>query len=136
MLKYSFLFILFGLCLNDLTVTWPQELREKFNSNDEEGSILYVLSVFGTLSFTKHQDVVVYSTSTNKNRGCEPITDQYFSEDPVPYVYILERGDCLFKDKVLNAQNVGAYAVIVYNEYDNEQVEGVVPYIIDGKLTR
>ncbi|WP_330959636.1 M28 family metallopeptidase [Photobacterium sp. 53610] len=56
--------------------------------------------------------------------GCEA-TD-FAGKDVVGKVAVIQRGGCSFSDKVVNAQNAGAKAVIVFNQGNSEGRKAVV----------
>lgn len=51
--------------------------------------------------------------------ACEPLTND---KSYANRIVLVERGDCLFVTKVLNAQNAGAVAVVVYNNMTNSEI--------------
>jgi hypothetical protein len=55
--------------------------------------------------------------------GCSDITN---GDALAGKIALIQRGECVFVEKVLNAQNVGAAAVIVYNNRDGDALVPVM----------
>ena len=69
-------------------------------------------AAFGPKDFTVSAPLVlgVDGTGVNANDGCEPYTN-----DVTGKVVLVDRGNCTFKTKTLNAQNGGAVGVLIAN---------------------
>lgn len=68
-------------------------------------------AVFGPKQFDKTGELVLGVDGTAPaNNGCEALTNTVTGK-----IVIVDRGDCSFKTKVLNAQNAGAIAVLIVN---------------------
>jgi len=78
------------------------------------------ISSFGNLPFVG--TISSYPLKTAKNvdaaniKGCSPFPEDAFKDSAA----LIERGDCNFDEKVLNAQNSGAKLVVVYNNSGDE----------------
>jgi hypothetical protein len=63
-------------------------------------------------------EVLLVADGTNPARdGCEPIQNDIDGK-----IALIERGSCNFTVKVINAQNAGAIAVIVFNNVNDEPI--------------
>ncbi len=65
--------------------------------------------------------VVAYDASTNPTWCCEVIAN---ADEVAGNIALIERGDCWFVEKIANAEDAGAIAVIIYN---NEPGNGTIP---------
>ncbi|WP_449495007.1 PA domain-containing protein [Brumimicrobium salinarum] len=64
--------------------------------------------------------ILVDDGTANSNEGCAPLINALDINGNIAVVY---RGSCNFTDKVLNAQNAGALAVIVINNVSTAPIE-------------
>ncbi|WOT05675.1 rhombosortase-dependent M36 family metallopeptidase [Shewanella youngdeokensis] len=77
-------------------------------------------STFGPDIFDASGDLVRLIDDTDPiNDGCEAPTN---SADLVGKIAIIDRGVCNFTQKVINAQNAGAVAVVIANNKDGDEV--------------
>ena len=93
----------------------PVEMKITFANGDTE-QYEVTPAAFGadwarTVQFTKSMHVA------NPQNGCTAIGSTVSGK-----IALVQRGACNFDTKVLNAQNAGAVAVIVYNNVDGEDV--------------
>ena len=61
--------------------------------------------------------------------GCEP---EDFDGFPVGNIALVQRGTCNFSVKVTNAEEAGARAVIIFNQGDSADREGLIGATLDG----
>jgi len=84
----------------------PSDVKGRYTASISSfGPKLSAVPITGNL-------VWVNDGSANPRRGCAAIQNTSELKDNIA---IIERGDCIFPTKVLNAQNAGAKAVIVVN---------------------
>jgi len=79
--------------------------------------------IYGQLSFfgpRLNQPIAAPVVISDPADGCS-LTNKYFHNPYEGNIVIMKRGNCLFADKVLNAQIKKAIAVIIYNT-DNDEV--------------
>lgn len=98
----------------------------KINSPDAiKGYYPVGVGTFGPAPLTPViQDIVLATDSGGAgtiNDGCEPLTN---ADEMAGKIAMMERGTCNFTVKVLNAQNAGAVAAVVYNNEANGEVIG------------
>lgn len=65
--------------------------------------------------------------------GCESSINDFKSAEGWKKIFLVQRGGCSFVDKVLNAQKLGAHAVIVY---DNRVESNLIAMASQGANTR
>lgn len=71
---------------------------------------------------------VVYPKNKNSN-GCVEFDSNYKSKPgAMPTFLLLDRGDCVFAKKVLNAQNAGASAVLIVDDKDEPLITMDLPH--------
>jgi hypothetical protein len=81
------------------------------------------LSVFGPEVFDLSGDLVRFVDATAPiNDGCEAATN---GADLLGKIAVIDRGACAFTQKVLNAQDAGAIAVLIANNKDGDDVIGM-----------
>ncbi len=111
-LRVSFTFIL-ALCLSGVFAQTVLRINNTDLAGDYEelGDDIFGPETVGTVSgdLVAITDGVAADTETD---ACEPITN---GDDVFGNIALIDRGTCNFVDKVLNAQNVGATAVIICN---------------------
>jgi hypothetical protein len=113
-----------------LTVTSPSLYP------DSAGLVYQKPSLFGLPNFReKISGQVIYPEVDTNPFGCSPFQpfvpeDPSGGELPPSLIALIDRGNCSFAQKVLNAQNAGAAAVIVVN---NDAVYGsFLPFLYAG----
>ena len=89
-----------------LTINSPSDIEGSYSAQPSEfGPPINLTGVRGDLA-------VVDDGSENPMLGCESLIN---SPDMAGKIAVVDRGECFFTDKVKNAQNAGAVAVIVVN---------------------
>ena len=63
--------------------------------------------------------VLVDDGSANPSWGCNPLVN---AADVNGKIAVIERGECYFVDKIMNAQNAGAVAVVMINNVDGPPI--------------
>eukprot|EP00061_Rhincodon_typus_P003174 g19452.t1 len=72
--------------------------------------------VYGQDSPLESVQGLVGAPQSPRPYGCEPGVPYLRPEPPQPWVALVERGDgCTFAEKILNAAQQGASAVVIYN---------------------
>jgi len=69
---------------------------------------------------------VFYVTADEGVDGCSPIEPEPYWPNNTALIFLMDRGQCSFVQKVRNAQNAGASAAIVVNFNDD-----VLPFMVD-----
>jgi len=81
------------------------------------------LAVFGPETFDLSGDLVrIVDGTAPANDGCEAATN---GADLTGKIAVIDRGACAFTQKVLNAQDAGAIAVLIANNKDGDDVIGM-----------
>ena len=81
----------------------------------------------GRVFFTPDQDE--NGRSTNVCLACNKLDPISWTDDPDPVnspIVLVDRGDCSFVQKVRHAQDIGASAVIIADNVDQEDVDHIV----------
>ena len=69
----------------------------------------------------------LYRSTFNETLACSPLDSLNFDDESRNSAIVLvERGDCPFVMKVQHAQEIGAKAVLIMDNKDNEDVEKMV----------
>lgn len=74
---------------------------------------------FGSHSPKRHEKGWLYSLKENNVNGCN-VFDVVV--DRKPWIALIERGACNFRDKIINARNHNATAVVIYDSSDRDEV--------------
>ena len=113
--------------LANLEVLQPDNLRSKFNYNNKPGSIMYTVSTFGDIPYTEKEYIQVLLPPASNKNGCQPLEKPSNVNDSDKVVWLVERGECTYSKKAFTAQQGGAFAVIVYHNSPNVNIENVIP---------
>ena len=122
--KYLLSSLIFIVCIqkifNKIYIRGPKELADKFKNNEIQGSV----SKFGNIPYGYNIVGSLYYTnktidSTTVSLGCNDTTlsvkiNKSIDIDESPII-LLDRGECSFVKKVINAEKIGAQAVLVIN---------------------
>jgi hypothetical protein len=112
--------------LAGVLVTQPVELREQFANLYPNSEVPSSLGNFGDPPYGRTMLGQLYSTVFNEDLACDPLDSIVFSADSSNSpIVLIERGDCPFVMKVKHAEDIGAKAVLVIDDKD-ENVEKVV----------
>lgn len=117
--------LLMASAVEELRVISPASLQSKFSGGVPSRPALFGIPSYG-VSITGR---VVYATPGDRD-GCMPINTSLVEEWPAPessFIVMVRRGDCTFATKIRHAQDVGAKAVIVVDNVD----ENTLPYMAD-----
>lgn len=76
-------------------------------------------------------DIVLDLPRDPVTSGCEP---EDFAGFPAGNIALIQRGTCFFADKAINAQNAGASGVIIFNQGNSPDREGLLGAEISGTL--
>ena len=121
------LFIL-DIFLNSIEIIKPKSLRDLVVSvTNEIGVLSAATSAFGEVPYDQLNLVQILSPPPENEAGCLPLTPSTSQTVQGNFVWLLKRGDCTFAKKAFNGQQSGAFAVIVYNQFSDEDVTSVVP---------
>jgi len=126
-MEIVFLATLLTSALGSLHAYSPDSLREEFEQRYQKGAIPHSLANFGNPPYGSAMVGRVFYDKTNK-LGCTPFSPISWEDDPDPVntpILLVDRGECYFTVKVKNAQNIGATAVIIVDDR-NENPEHVV----------
>ena len=119
---------LVSLVSGKILVFSPDSLRSQFESRYHHGVIPSSLANFGNPPYGTVSVGRVFMPASGEELGCSPLSRIPFVEDPDTVnspILLLDRGDCPFVMKVRQAQDVGASAVIIVNDHD-EDIEKIV----------
>ena len=121
----------------DLYAYSPEDLKVAFKERYGENPIKTSLANFGNppygttmvgrVFFTPDQDE--NGRSTNVSLACNKLDPISWTDDPDPVnspIVLVDRGDCSFVQKVRHAQDIGASAVIIVDNVDQEDVDHIV----------
>ncbi|SEG43951.1 M28 family metallopeptidase [Vibrio hangzhouensis] len=113
------------LSVNSVALIGVREAQEgvepDFATMSYSGSSNGVLN--GTLSFIT-PDFRFDAADYDSTDGCE--ASDFTGKDVAGKIAVIQRGGCTFDSKVVNAQNAGAIAVIVFNQGNSEGRKSVV----------
>ena len=94
--------LVFAACAKeDISVEWVGGIHATGHAN------------FGAQSAYAHLHIDLEVVHAEPADGCSGITN---GDALVGKIALIQRGTCVFVEKVLNAQNMGAAAVIIYND--------------------
>lgn len=127
MRKIILLALLLNAYLQNIRVISPEELKSKFYDDDVEGDVESSVSRFGDLSYLESNIVEVLMPEEDNELGCLPFKKDFKSENLSKFVILLERGECFYWQKILNAQSAGAFAVIVYHNMSGRDIDLSIP---------
>lgn len=119
MIKPLFLTLLLTITKAGLVMKEPSYLVNIFNYNNTSGSIQFKLSNFGNLPDEPTKIELQLPPKDNQN-GCQEYKDPFYQKEPISFALLVERGDCTFEKKALNAQYTAANFIIVYNNNDDD----------------
>lgn len=112
--------LLFNTVLADISVTFPQSLSQQFIDRYPSGIIPSSMGNFGNppygTSLTGHL-IVLDSEYSNACSELPPLKTEEIYYKPI---VLVQRGECAYVVKVRNAQTIGAHAVIIINENDDD----------------
>ena len=103
-----------------LVISYPPELKEAFTNRYNQGVIPSSIGNFGNPPYGSTLTGFLIAEDTNNVKGCSPLPLLNTNESVDVPIVMLERGDCAFVLKVRNAQNIGAKAVIIVNDNDED----------------
>lgn len=121
-------FLFIGLIIpahSYLKVHSPATLNSKFAMKYADGHIPVSIGNFGNPPYgqTLTGQLVIEQGKDSKACSALPNIDEFHSISS--FILMVNRGDCAFVSKVLHAQNIGAKAVIVMNDVD-EDIENFI----------
>ena len=104
--------LVFAACVNeDISLEWVGGIHTTGHAN------------FGRQSADANLHIDLEVVHAEPADGCSDITN---GDALAGKIALIQRGECLFVEKVLNAQNVEAAAVIVYNNRDGDALVPVM----------
>ncbi len=111
----------------ELRFTRPASLAQKYKKGMYNKPALFGVPTYG-VSITGR---IIYATPNDRD-ACQPLDLTILEKDAQPkqgedFIVMVDRGDCTFVTKVRHAQNVGAKAVVVIDNKDEEDV----PFMAD-----
>ena len=121
------LLLLINLTLTNIEIMTPPTLKTKFTQKKKTGSIKYSVSTFGNILYTEKSVVQILLPEKQDNQyGCDNLS---IPKNPISnkLVYLVERGKCTYSKKAFISQESGAFAVLVYHNDENVDVENVIP---------
>jgi hypothetical protein len=149
MLQFALLFLLFLSSLANVHIYAPDQLRSEFQNKYQHGLIPFTLANFGNPPYgSSIVGRVFVPRAEDDPRGCDPLYPLDWTNDPDVVnspILLLERGDCPFAMKARNAQNIGAAALIVIDNIEEDVTRVImadngsggnisIPVLMIGKL--
>lgn len=129
-MSYLIAFILISVCYASVYVYGPDELRVTIESEYPKGVIPSTLANFGNPPYGSIIVGRVYlPRHTDDPKGCGILLPIDFTDDPDAIkspILLLERGDCAFVIKARNAQNIGAAALILIDNSEEDVTKVVM----------
>mmetsp|Transcript_6975 Transcript_6975/g.12761 ORF Transcript_6975/g.12761 Transcript_6975/m.12761 type:complete len:459 (+) Transcript_6975:2211-3587(+) len=107
----------------EIYVSYPEELKEQFDHRYHLGAIKSSTADFGNPQYGTIMLGRLFKPRDGQEIACEPLTSVDWTNDPDHFnspILLVERGGCPFSVKVSNAQNIGAKAVIIADNRDEE----------------
>jgi hypothetical protein len=106
-----FLLLLFGAVQ---CVIPSGQLSIRYAYKTVDFSVAHFGGQFAQIGYSSYARLIYPSSDA---KGCGEISKPYVSRS-MPFVLILERGECSFYSKAKNAQEAGAAAVLIYNSLE------------------
>lgn len=97
-----------------LNITFCGRLGEKCKIKPFDGK-----GKFGSNSPKRNEKGWLYSLMGNNVNGCNVFN---VAVDRKPWIALIKRGVCNFKNKIINARNHNATAVVIYDNKDSDEV--------------
>ncbi|RMX37511.1 hypothetical protein pdam_00012824 [Pocillopora damicornis] len=97
-----------------LNITFCGRLGEKCKIKPFDGK-----GKFGSNSPKRNEKGWLYTLMGNNVNGCNVFN---VAVDRKPWIALIKRGVCNFKDKIINARNHNATAVVIYDNKDSDEV--------------
>lgn len=97
-----------------LNITFCGRLGEKCKIKPFDGK-----GKFGSNSPKRNEKGWLYSLMGNNVNGCNVFN---VAVDRKPWIALIKRGVCNFKDKIINARNHNATAVVIYDNKNSDEV--------------
>ncbi|CAG9316295.1 unnamed protein product [Blepharisma stoltei] len=127
------IFVLISVVSSKILINSPDDLRREFQEKYPKDPIPSSRANFGLPPIgSLITGRVFIPKSDSEKRGCGPLSPiSWIDPDPshTP-ILLLERGGCSFISKVRNAQNIGASAVLVFDNVDEDVTKHAI--IDDG----
>jgi hypothetical protein len=120
--------LLLLLTAAEIYVFSPDQLKREFQAKRTSGAIKSTLANFGNPPYGTIMLGMVFLPDQHQELACEQLTriDWVDEQDPSSSpVLMVDRGTCHFSLKVKHAQNIGARAVIIVNDRD-EDIDSVI----------
>ncbi|CAG9326386.1 unnamed protein product [Blepharisma stoltei] len=118
------LYQFFAIAFAKIYVHTPDSLKEQIKNKYNTNIIPSSLANFGNPPYGSSIISHPYWPENEKEKnGCKSLTHPKYSDEnhkPNHYVTILKIGQCSYATKVRNAQNIGASAVIMINDSDED----------------
>lgn len=124
-MKSFLLLTLIVLTYSYLKVFNPAVLHSKFAMKYHEGHIPVSIGNFGNPPYGQSLTGQLIVEQEPNSKACSPLPyiDESYSISST--ILLVDRGDCAFVAKVRNAQSIGAKAVIIINNLD-EDIQGFI----------
>lgn len=116
-------FLAFSLLRTEIQVLEPQSL---ISSLEGDGKLNYVTSTFGELLYSERLLINLVMPPPTNIEGCNSFTAPQGFEGR-RYAWLLKRGTCTYSKKAFEAQRSGAYAIIVYYNQPNTDIQSIIP---------
>lgn len=97
-----------------LNITFCGRLGEKCKIKPFDGK-----GKFGSNSPKRNEKGWLYTLMGNNVNGCNIFN---VAVDRKPWIALIKRGVCNFKDKIINARNHNATAIVIYDNKDSDEV--------------
>eukprot|EP00759_Apiculatamorpha_spiralis_P012622 PhF_6_TR1959/c0_g1_i1/m.3183 len=100
------------------TQSWNSKLMGEYVLSVSKNGTRVMNITLRRSNFGRSQDLrnVTFAMADGDQLGCSGETPMYGSQDRV--VYIVRRGTCLFREKIMRSQNAGAIGIIIINNVE------------------
>lgn len=104
-----------------IKILQPPSLIQKFPSPD----LHYTISTFGEILFTDKKTIQLQVPPISNKFGCKSFA-QPKNKILNNFVWIVQRGTCTYSKKAHNAQESGAYALLVYHDSEGANIDWII----------
>ena len=106
------------------------KLPSKYNTKlqdykDKNGGVEYSLSTFGEFYYSEVESLSVFATNEDNEFGCSRMNHP--KSETKKFIWIVERGQCNYKAKAIQAEESGAAAVLVFHDEFLADVNNIIP---------
>lgn len=116
-----------ALATANLEVVNPKQLRDMFNDQSTAGFVQYSVSTFGSIPYTERDYIQIIQPPADNIYGCRPLVRPGTLAASDKFVWLVKRGECTYSKKAFLAQQSGAFAVLVYHNQPDVNVDNIIP---------